>query len=179
MARGRCPSRTLPPLPAAWRRCWRPPHKKNAARWGEELREALDLRAGGVCAALEQRADPAQQVRRLVGFGPGLTPSGDDILTGFYAALRVLGGGAADLTGLENALAACAARTTQVGGWMLTCALDGRWRASLQAVLAACADPALTGLPEAVEQLLTVGASSGYDMLFRRAQGPEPCEPAE
>ena len=141
-----------------------PAAQKNAARWGEELREALDLRAGGVCAALEQRADPAQQVRRLVGFGPGLTPSGDDILTGFYAALRVLGGGAADLTGLENALAACAARTTQVGGWMLTCALDGRWRASLQAVLAACADPALTGLPEAVEQLLTVGASSGYDM---------------
>lgn len=141
-----------------------PAAQKNAARWGEELREALDQRAGGVCAALEQRADPAGAVRQLVGFGPGLTPSGDDILTGLYAALRVLGGGAADLEGLEKALAACAGRTTQVGGWMLTCALDGRWRASLQAVLAACADPALTNLPAAVEQLLTVGASSGYDM---------------
>lgn len=141
-----------------------PAAQKNAARWGEELREALDQRAGGVCAALEQRADPAGAVRQLVGFGPGLTPSGDDILTGLYAALRVLGGGAADLEGLEKALAACAGRTTQVGGWMLTCALDGRWRASLQAVLAACADPALTSLPAAVEQLLTVGASSGYDM---------------
>lgn len=141
-----------------------PAAQKNAARWGEELREALDQRAGGVCAALEQRADPAGAVRQLVGFGPGLTPSGDDILTGLYAALRVLGGGAADLEGLEKALAACAGRTTQVGGWMLTCALDGRWRASLQAVLAACADPALTDLPAAVEQLLTVGASSGYDM---------------
>ncbi len=141
-----------------------PAAQKNAARWGEELREALDQRAGSVCAALEQRADPAGAVRQLVGFGPGLTPSGDDILTGLYAALRVLGGGAADLEGLEQALAACAGRTTQVGGWMLTCALDGRWRASLQAVLAACADPALTSLPAAVEQLLTVGASSGYDM---------------
>lgn len=139
-----------------------PAAQKNAVRWGEELREALGRRADSVCAALEQHADPAGAVRQLVGFGPGLTPSGDDILTGLYAALRVLGG--ADLAGLETALAVCAGRSTQVSGWMLTCALDGRWRASLQAVIAACADPALTGLPAAVEQLLTVGASSGYDM---------------
>lgn len=142
-----------------------PAAEQNAARWGEELREALDRRTGDVCAALERRADPAGAVRRLVGFGPGLTPSGDDILTGLYAALRVLGPGAG-LQGLEEALAACAGRTTQVGGWMLTCALDGRWRASLQAVIAACADPALAGLPAAVERLLAVGASSGFDMCF-------------
>ena len=155
------------PGPAAARRLkalLAPAARQNAARWGEELREALDLRAQAVCAAMEQRADPAGAVGRLVGFGPGLTPSGDDILTGFYAALRVLGGGAADLRELEAALAACAGRTTRVGGWMLTCALDGRWRASLQAVIAACADPALTGLPAAVDSLLAVGASSGYDM---------------
>lgn len=151
----------------------KPAARKNAARWGGELCQTLAQRADAVCAALKQQSDPAGAVRRLVGFGPGLTPAGDDLLTGLYAALRVLGGGAAELTGLERALEGCLGRTTQVGGWMLACALDGRWRASLQAVLAACADPALAGLPAAVEQLLTVGASSGYDMCagIHRALG--------
>ena len=121
-----------------------------------------------LCAALRTGQDPGPAVERMVGFGLGLTPSGDDFLTGFYATLRVLGGPAAQgwAEAVGRAVRPCLNSTTQVGRWMLSCALEGRWRTSLQQVLLACADHTSQDLEQAVRELLAVGASSGFDMCM-------------
>lgn len=43
------------------------------------------------CAAGGEPADPHAQIARLLGLGPGLTPSGDDLLAGVLVALTALG----------------------------------------------------------------------------------------
>ncbi len=136
--------------------------------YGALIYQKLDRHGRDLCAALRTGRDPGPAVGRMVGFGLGLTPSGDDLLTGFYAALRVLGGPAAQpwAAAVEAAARPRLNSTTQVGRWMLTCALEGRWRTSLQRVLLACADPAAQDLEQAVRELLAVGASSGFDMCI-------------
>lgn len=130
--------------------------------------QKLDRHAGDLRAALRTGRDPGPAVGRMVGFGLGLTPSGDDLLTGFYAALCVLGGPAARpwAAAVREAARPCLNSTTQVGRWMLTCALEGRWRTSLQRVLLACAGQTGQNLEQAVRGLLAVGASSGFDMCI-------------
>lgn len=121
-----------------------------------------------LCTALRTGRDPGPAVARMVGFGLGLTPSGDDFLTGFYAALCVLGGPSVWpwAAAVREAVRPCLNNTTQVGRWMLTCALEGRWRTSLQQVLRACADHTSRDMEQAVQELLAVGASSGFDMCI-------------
>ena len=134
--------------------------------YGALIYQKLDRYARDLCAALRAGRDPGPAVRRMVGLGLGLTPSGDDLITGFYAALCVLGGPAVRpwAAAVREAVRPCLNSTTQVGRWMLTCALEGRWRTSLQRVLLACAGQTGQALEEAVQGLLAVGASSGFDM---------------
>jgi hypothetical protein len=99
-------------------------------------------------------------VDRLVGLGPGATPSGDDILVGVMAA------GAAFLPEershrLRAALAAVPdSATTRTGAFMLHCAAEGDFCQPLQEVLQAKSD-----FEDAVARLSRLGAHSGSDML--------------
>jgi len=69
----------------------------------------------------------------LIGLGPGLTPSGDDFLAGFFSAGAVLGarsGGAEEMPGAASIVAAtvreeAAGRPTSVSAAMLADALQG------------------------------------------------------
>jgi hypothetical protein len=97
----------------------------------------------------------AQEAERLVGLGPGLTPSGDDYLGGVMVALRMDERGAqADALWrwLEPRLAE---RTSAISAAHLAAAAQGEAHEALHAVLAG-ADPAL---------LDGVGHCSGWDAL--------------
>jgi hypothetical protein len=102
----------------------------------------------------------------LLGLGPGLTPSGDDLLIGCLASLRLLGeaigdGTAGSLVDVAAArlLIAARARTTALSVSLLRHACAGRVIEPVAGLLLAVAGP---GDPTAgTRGLLEVGHSSG------------------
>ncbi|MFC4531803.1 DUF2877 domain-containing protein [Sphaerisporangium dianthi] len=108
---------------------------------------------------------------RLMGLGPGLTPSGDDMLAGMLVALRCLGGaaGVQRAVWLADWLAATVAfdartRTTPISATLLHCAAQGQACAEALGVLRAVAGH--QPLEPAVRRLLRLGHTSGADLAW-------------
>jgi len=119
------------------------------------LRSALAARAPEGAAAA---------ARPLLGLGEGLTPSGDDVLVGIAATLR-----AWRWPGATSFARRCAAvapdRTTAVSADLLAHAAEGRFTAALHAVVRALDEDDAPATNRASRRLLTVGATSGADLL--------------
>jgi hypothetical protein len=139
---------------------------------GHKAPAALAARcaAGDLAGAVEIAED-------LVGLGPGLTPSGDDVLAGLLLALRLLGGairGGTRAVWLADWLSAAvtsdaADRTTSVSATLLYCAAHGQAAGEVAAVLRGFAgqEPARP----AVTRLLAAGHTSGADLAWGLAAG--------
>ncbi|GAB3901453.1 hypothetical protein GCM10027612_64890 [Microbispora bryophytorum subsp. camponoti] len=108
---------------------------------------------------------------RLIGLGPGLTPSGDDMLAGLLVALRHLGAaaGAPRAVWLANWLAAAVTydartRTTPISATLLHCAARGEASPEVTGVLRGAAGH--QPLEPAVHRLLRLGHTSGADLAW-------------
>jgi hypothetical protein len=171
-------------------RWWRPPAPRGlgavpparlaaTVRWLTGL-VADPLDPGGRTAvadlvnALAAGTRPDTPVTRLLGRGPGLTPTGDDVLAGALVTLRALGSPAAAPLALAVRSKAPGA-TTAVSAALLRHAMEGRCIPELADLLAAVADgsdgrlatvagPAGT-LARAAGALLAVGHCSGAGLL--------------
>lgn len=130
---------------------------------GQEPREALTafaaaLRGGG-------RPEALAAADRLIGRGPGLTPTGDDLLAGALVAARVLSGPAASKeAGRIGAAVAAAARdrTPDLSATLLWHAARGEPARPARGLLLALAGR--TPLPAALRRLAAVGHTSGRDL---------------
>lgn len=137
--------------------------------WTRLARLATALRAGNEDEALAA-------ARGLVGLGVGLTPSGDDVLLGWFGSLRLLGG-VRDPLPVAGAVAArlagaVAGRTTLVSEMFLVAGLEGEVSELLYDFVAALvgSDPLRQG---DVERLLVYGGSSGVEIALGAALGVE------
>jgi Protein of unknown function (DUF2877) len=138
------------------------------------------------CRALDE-VRSASLVARLVGWGEGLTPAGDDFLVGLLAGLEALTVDAArrhflDVFGL--AIARLSHRTTDVAAHFLCLAAHGHY----SEVLDCLRDALLCGhrcalmenaLENALTRALEVGATSGADMVSGLLAGLTVWLPAE
>jgi Protein of unknown function (DUF2877) len=119
------------------------------------------LVAGLADAARDYDASAAVAAR-LLGSGPGLTPSGDDVLAGFLAGAFAFG---LDAAALRQAIAVLApARTTALSAALLWHSARGECINELAAVVALLTGQRRPGPEEpgrAVSRLLSVGHSSG------------------
>jgi hypothetical protein len=124
------------------------------------------LRAWGQAIALERSAEPIPEaIGTLLGLGPGLTPSGDDLLGGALIALRGLGWSPAADRLAAWVLERAARRTHPISRAHLACAAAGEGAAPVhQTLCALCASGAI-GLDPALDALERVGHSSGWDTL--------------
>ncbi|MEU5881792.1 DUF2877 domain-containing protein [Spirillospora sp. NPDC047279] len=129
------------------------------------------LLLAGHCAAGDL-ADAVEAAERIVGLGPGLTPSGDDILAGLLVALRLVGGAVrhggnavwlADWLGAA-VTADAGTRTTALAATLLHCAAAGQAGAEVAAVLRCVAGQEPPG--PAVRRLLSAGHTSGADLAW-------------
>jgi hypothetical protein len=112
-----------------------------------------------------ENAAPPASAEILVGLGPGLTPSGDDLVGGALIALRGFGQvGMAERLGAW-ALPLSRERTGAISAAHLACAAAGEGSFALHEVIAALLTPGAPGLAEAVAALTAIGHSSGWDML--------------
>ncbi len=171
-----------PRVKAAWQECARRLDEHQVAReadlrlvalcagcpsgsvLGRRLAEAAVALAAGLRARDVAAADAA--AAGLVGLGAGLTPTGDDFLCGFLAALRATSR-AGDVVRrftlawgrrLRKRLPA----TTTVGATYLEGAIAGAFAGEVHALAAALARGD-AGAPAALDALCALGHSSGAD----------------
>jgi hypothetical protein len=145
------PAPAAPPAPSAVERvAW--PGLRALSRWTRRAG------AGGA-------PPPPAEAGALIGLGPGLTPSGDDVLAGALLALHALGW--VDVAHrLARWLLPRAARGTgAISRAHLECAAHGEGSAALHDALAAL----VTGDPEPLARALAavgrLGHTSGWDAL--------------
>lgn len=160
-------------------RWWRPPRPRglgaapparlaNAVRWltgrvADPLDEGGRAAVADLVQALAGGDRPDAAVDRLLGRGPGLTPTGDDVLAGAMVCLSALGAPAA--APLATAvLAAAPGATTAVSSALLRHAARGECIPQLADLLEAVAGDG-TALPRAAGGLLAVGHCSGAGLL--------------
>ncbi len=126
------------------------------ARWvTDELRVAL--LAGDRQAAVDA-------THGLIGLGPGLTPSGDDLVSGIEAGLHSLGSPTAGFLG--GALSNVDDRTTAVAATLLRHAANGEFAERIHASLGCFLADDGEALPAAIDQAVAWGATSGTDSLL-------------
>ena len=144
---------------------------------GAPLRAAEDRigrRLAALLVALQRSDDDAttSALLGLVGYGPGLTPSGDDAILGLLCVLK-RGHEPYDTSHLAASLAPLLHRTTAVSIHQLRRAIAGSFPAAVSAVteaatrMAGASDVRARGasLAAAVETLMGLGATSGADTI--------------
>jgi Protein of unknown function (DUF2877) len=133
----------------------------NAA--AEAAGEALLPRAGFEAHPLVERGELEGAAAVLAGLGPGLTPSGDDVLGGVLFARRAVGG-----SEVEARLAAVAesVRTNTIARAFLRWAARGQALSPVHELVEAAVrgDPDAAG--SAARALAAVGESSGADFAL-------------
>ena len=129
------------------------------------------------CCATGDLAGAVELAESLVGLGPGLTPSGDSMISGLLLALRLLGGATAGgtravwLADWLGAAVTCYAeqRTTALGATLLHCAARGQAAEEVSAVLRGFAGQA--PVEPAARRLLVAGRASGAELTWGLVAG--------
>ena len=129
---------------------------ESSATFGLPLAEALSV-------ARTLAAGEGAQALAWIGLGPGLTPSGDDVVAGALAVLALCG---RLEEGLMGAIENCArTRTTALSSALLAAAAKGHvipQAAGVLSALSAGGEP--YRLKSATTGLFGVGATSGHDL---------------
>ena len=110
------------------------------------------------------RSGAADVAARLIGLGPGLTPSGDDVLVGIEAALHALAQPSAGFLAL--AIGDVEERTTTLAATLLRHAAAGEFAERLHTLLAALLGSNDEMIPAAIGRAAAWGATSGTDCLL-------------
>jgi hypothetical protein len=171
---------------------WRPDDRTSIAEHSQlhanlrECRASLDARlperasivhreGRAVCARLERACRDSDvdvaltHASRLIGWGEGLTPAGDDFLVGMLAALHAMTSSAARATfvaRLGDALEVQVNRTTSIAAHALRLAAHGHFSADLHRLRDALlsADD-VARVRRLADDALDVGATSGVDRV--------------
>lgn len=103
-------------------------------------------------------------IKKLVGLGGGLTPSGDDFLTGFLASASVFDCNRNLVDKIRSYIYPLLSSTTDISGAMLKAALEDKYREFLDEFVYSFFGCAKVEFIKSFKNLLTIGSSSGTDM---------------
>ena len=109
---------------------------------------------------LGDRSELVNHCRACIGFGQGLTPSGDDMVLGTFAALHRYA--PEFVPALSNAVSPLLPCTNEISSSYLALAMDGYAATPVLETLHCLG----SGQTQPMETLLSVGHSSGSDILF-------------
>ncbi len=133
-----------------------------ARSWNESAPMARAVRA-----AVSRATGIGEVLAKVVGRGPGATPSGDDVLIGILAVLTSAHSGVAGASAgqsLRRALLPLLPTTTEVSGHLLHQATRGLFGRDIHELVSALnGDPSPQQLTEKVHRVIETGATSGAD----------------
>jgi hypothetical protein len=125
------------------------------------------LMAQTVRSALEVSAPLGDVLAKVVGRGPGSTPSGDDVLVGILAVLNSPHSGAAGAgvaESLGQAILPLLWTTGDVSGQLLRQAINGLFSRDVhELLLALLGNPTPHQLQKTIRRIIETGATSGAD----------------
>ena len=130
--------------------------------WHESVRMARAVKS-----ALEVSADLGNVLAKVIGRGPGSTPSGDDVLVGILAVLSspasgTLGARAAESLG--QAILPLLCTTTDISGQLLRQAVKGLFSRDVHELISALlGNPDPQQLLNTIRRVIETGATSGAD----------------
>lgn len=129
------------------------------------VRSDADATMSALAEAIHRRdrAAAAGAAHRLIGLGAGLTPAGDDTITGAEAALRAVGHPLAGFAGA--ALVDVETRTTEVAAAMLRHAARGAFAERIHRLILASLVDDLDPAGDPLRGAADWGATSGTDTL--------------
>ncbi|GAA0352796.1 DUF2877 domain-containing protein [Bacillus horti] len=107
-----------------------------------------------------------EHINALLGFGNGLTPSGDDFLAGYILALNTVQRREASkiLRKIKGLLGAQKLPTTDISITMLKATLEGKTREYIHQFICSLFDDDDSRMIRNTEQVLAIGSSSGTDL---------------
>ena len=118
-----------------------------------------------------------EAARKLIGLGPGLSPSADDTLSGFTAALwwisHSLGKGIDRVKKINETVARSSDTTTLLSQQLLRHAAKGETNERVGELLDAILAGARPDIEKWVEEVLKIGETSGVDMMVGLLLGLE------
>lgn len=128
---------------------------------------ALLIRKWESSLLLQGPAGVEEALEELIGWGPGLTPSGDDFVLGLSLTRAIWRKAYGLQEGIwEKKVASLLGRTLPLSAFFLKEALQGRGHEFIEKVLACAVGETPREMGEAVKKLLGVGGSSGFDMAL-------------
>ena len=133
-------------------------------RKGSLMERELMKRIQNFQTAIEKNQLTEKEVNALIGFGMGLTPSGDDFLTAFMTSLSLFSENETLLDKVKDFIQPFLSNTTRVSASMLEVAIEGKAREYLMTFTQAFLKDDDESFKKALEDLLTIGSSSGTDM---------------
>jgi hypothetical protein len=104
-------------------------------------------------------------LRQAIGLGPGLTPSGDDFITGLLGALHCFGAPEALRESVAASVRPLLGRTSLPSAMMVEAAGRGLYPEALVGLLVSLGHAPAADLSGAMGMLISTGAASGEDML--------------
>ena len=123
----------------------------------------VETRFSGLRAIRKLRQDPSN-AQKLIGLGPGLTPSGDDMLLGFLAVVNHVGEDKTYIRALSKAVSDSLHRTTDISAQALKNALDCDYHEFVQNCIRDVCEGEKEAIYISAASLLSVGATSGSDI---------------
>ena len=102
-----------------------------------------------------------EAARGLIGLGPGLTPSGDDLIGGTLCALHAMSDAALAKRLADWALPIASEATNRISNAHLACAAQGECGDSVNNAIVAL----LGGKPPDLDRIDAIGHTSGWDAL--------------
>ncbi len=137
--------------------------------------QELEVRTQKLIKSIEEKNSPkiSKNVKRLIGFGEGLTPSGDDFLVGFIASLHFLNDSRMGYLArrIKEVIELEKERTTFLSEKFLEYACRGRFSETILDLLETIFSGDRVEVKEAVRRCLDFGASSGRDTLLGVLEG--------
>ncbi len=132
------------------------------------MERELVYRIEALMKELRYQRPEVRGIKALIGFGIGLTPSGDDFITGMMAALGLIQTQYTEkiLPRMKAQVKTYYCCTTDVSQQMLLAALEGEFKEGILNLIAALISDNPNILRLRLGELLAVGSSSGTDMTI-------------
>ena len=131
------------------------------------LEKELDRRIGSFLFKLNNQVKGLKDsILSIIGLGNGLTPAGDDFISGFISVLNLIQESKVSLTlqQIKEILKNNELSTTELSLTMIRASLEGRISENLKDLIGGLVDSEDLHLVHKIEQVFSIGSSSGTDL---------------